>query len=868
MKITNPTALSLQVRPYRWRGQSRIGLTLSVLVDSSDLTPVLETETTLWETVQATLDSEGVLDYGIPKVNPEFLVSGNAYTTFADAKNQVDVTVQVNDKQRTLRVFGDREYKNNKINEAADFEQMPMTWAHSYGGGDFVNNPNGRGWIDGRSHQPSDMVLLPNVENPSHLIIDPRKEHLSYNFGPQSMFWPIRFEKIGSYSEEWKTKEFPGFPLDMDPSIFNTAQPDQVWSDSVELPPNTKFAVTNMHPKRACWQGIVPAWRGRCLVKMQRSPESEPIIQEAFLSLKTLWLIPHLEKYVLIFQDSVPCWYEDGSELRHALAALEWRHSPKEQAHYLRFMSLREDPDTSALEAYADEDLLPENIQYKGLEPAPTSLGPMSEKLSKLQHYMRTITREHLSSMGLEADYYLPEEVGPQPRSDLRYLAEQQRWQDQRIEQMRQHFNEVKEARKRYLVSGGVDKELNDLTDIDGFYERLEKEEPKVKEGDSSSRLMKLTQMQEHHSGSTDERMQRLEKRMWTLSAHFEEGRYVLSSQPDAQDRQALLDRIEAGESLEGLNLSYADLSDLHLSNLDLSLVLFKRANLSRTTFEHCRFDESALSFAVLDKTQFKDCHFKSSNLNQSRFKDVTFERCVFEKLIVHDLSLSQSHFEQCQIKESIWQNSQVMATTFRQCVADGYVLLNNRIEQCRFDECEWTRCTVTQCQIMQTDFDDNYLYRMAFTYADLVQVSFASSWLEAVSIVSEEPLSHINLSDSYIKNSCLRNLNFRSCRFDSAIIENTECSLSSFKHVSAVGMETPDALFLRARFEDVDFTGANLTNAIFTHAEFSAVNFTRVNFFRCDMAHTVVNSDCIEHENYMKQIQLEPSQREDNHAI
>ena len=108
-----------------------------------------------------------------------------------------------------------------------------------------------------------------------------------------------------------------------------------------------------------------------------------------------------------------------------------------------------------------------------------------------------------------------------------------------------------------------------------------------------------------------------------------------------------------------------------------------------------------------------------------------------------------------------------------------------------------------------------------------------------------------------------MRGLNFEACQFDRAIVENSEFSTSSFKNITAVAMEVPDATFVRTRFVAADFTDANLTNAFFTHAEFSAVNFTRVNFFRCDMGQTKVHSDCIEHENYLKQIQLEPSQRE-----
>ncbi|MDO5667193.1 MAG: DUF2169 domain-containing protein [Alcaligenaceae bacterium] len=864
MKITKATPLSLQVRPYRWRGQSRIGLSVLVMVDASAVTPILETETILWEIAKSKMDCGGVLEYGVPKVNPEFLVSGIAYSAFAESKSELDVTVQVNDKVRTLRVFGERQYQDRKISAPATFEQMPLSWSHSYGGGQYLNNPEGKGWIDLNEHQSTDKIPLPNLENPEHLLVDPTRAHVAYNFGAQSMMWPARFSKIGSYSEEWKKTDFPGFFPDMDPGIFNAAQVEQIWPELSELPPNTEFAVSNMNPDKAIWKGRVPAWRGRCLLKMQKSPEDEMITQEAFLKLKTLWLIPHLEKYLLIFQESVPCWHDDGSEIKHVLAALEWAHSPKEQSHYLDFMDEREDFERSALLAYADEDLLPENVQYHGLEPKPANLGAMSDKLHKLQHYMHSLAREHIEGMGLEADYYLPEQVGPQPRPDLRYLPEQQRWQDQRIEQMRQHFNQVKEARQRHALSRGLDQELNELSGTDELYERMRRdaEQVKVDERSEQSRLSQLSRMQARQSLHEDARLQKLEKRMWSMTAHYEQGKYVLSNSRQ-QDRTRLLEKIAGGESLEALNLSGVDLSGLIFRDLDFSYVIFKQANLSQTKFENCRFQETAFCFANLQETEFRQCQFDNSNLNQCHFKQARFEDCQFSKLMLSQLVFEQCEFDACHFNESIWQNLELVNSTLKQCAADGFALLHSRLQTSQFDACEWLRCAMTQCQLSQCDFDDNYIFRMALTYVSLEQLSFRSSWLEALSIVSEQTLLRVDFSDTYIKNSCLRGLNFKACQFDRAIIENSEFSTSSFTDSTAVAMETPDSVFMRTRFVGADFTDANLTHGTFTNAEFSAVNFTRVNFFRCEMGHTTIHADCIEHDNYLEQIQLEPSARE-----
>src|SRR5699024_6334632 len=121
------------------------------------------------------------------------------------------------------------------------------------------------------------------------------------------------------------------------------------------------------------------------------------------------------------------------------------------------------------------------------------------------------------------------------------------------------------------------------------------------------------------------------------------------------------------------------------------------------------------------------------------------------------------------------------------------------------FKTCEWSRCALTESHLKQVDFDDTYLFRMAMTYVQLEQVSFESSWMEALSLISEQVVRDVDFSDSYIKHSCLRNLTYQACRFDRAIIENSDFSLSGFSDISAVAMELPDAVFMRTRFVRAD---------------------------------------------------------------
>lgn len=864
MKISKPNCLSLMVRPYRWRGESRIGLSIIALVDASNPAPILESETAIWDLAKTSLDCGGAIEYGIPKVSPEFLVSGNAYSKFTKNKRKVDITVTVHDKIRQLRVFGDRKFINKQITEPSEFETISMNWSNSYGGEKFDNNPSGKGFIGVNNIDFLNSIDLPNIEDPRHLIVDPRDEHKAYNLGPQSIVWPVRFSKVGNYSEEWKKRDFPGFFPDMDPTIFNSAQEGQIFEELDFFPNNTKFSVVNMHPDKEIWKGITPAWHGKCIVVLQKTPEDEEVLVESSLKLKTLWLVPEIEKYLLIFQDSIPGWFEDGSEINHVLAALEWTYSPKDIYHYKKFIQLRNDHYTSALTAYSDEDLLPENVQFKGIVPKAEDIGDLSEKMIKYQEYIQKISREHLKEMGLNPHHYIPQSMGPHPRSNLRFLPEKQIWLDEKVAEMREHFKEIKEAKKKFLLSKGKNNDFDSLTRGDEFFESLKTDSEKIdlEKNLNDTKLSKLNRMYQDSYKEDDPRLVKLEKRMVTMSAQFDQSKYLHRDNQTIHNKESLNEIIKKGNSVEGLNLLNANLCNTKYKDLDFSLTNFSRTNLSNAQFTNCIFNEGALSHAELNNTHFENCSFISTNFNESKIKNSKFFNCNFEKNIVFNHSIEGSEFIDCNFKDCMYQNIQILNSVFKGSGFDGFLLLQGNIKKSDFTESEWVRCAFSEIEIKSSLFNNAYFLRMAFTNVKLIGIDFKSSWIEAMAIVSDDSLKDIDFTNSYIKNSNFRNLNFLSCKFDSSIIENTELSKSTFIDLSARSIEIPDAIFRRSRFKRCDFSESNFMSGTFTYSEFSEVNFTHVNFFRCEMGQTVIKDDCIEHENYMVQIQLEPSER------
>ena len=108
--------------------------------------PRLRPEPELWQLAAEELTlSGGVLDLAIPKACAEFLATGNAYTHHQQDKTACAVKIQLDSLEKTLVVFGDRHWINDRPSTPLPFAEMRLDWRRAYGGTQFADNPHGIG---------------------------------------------------------------------------------------------------------------------------------------------------------------------------------------------------------------------------------------------------------------------------------------------------------------------------------------------------------------------------------------------------------------------------------------------------------------------------------------------------------------------------------------------------------------------------------------------------------------------------------------------------------------------------------------------------------------------------------------------------
>src|SRR6185312_15480211 len=118
----------------------------------------------------------------------DVVVIGEACTPGRRPVSQLDVSIAVADRKKTLRVFGDRMWEKGlfgmRMTDAVPFETMPVVYERAFGGMHLINpeknevvfepcNPVGRGFAGKRKRDELDGMKLPNLEDPTSPITKP-----------------------------------------------------------------------------------------------------------------------------------------------------------------------------------------------------------------------------------------------------------------------------------------------------------------------------------------------------------------------------------------------------------------------------------------------------------------------------------------------------------------------------------------------------------------------------------------------------------------------------------------------------------------------------------------------------------------------
>lgn len=237
----------------------------------------------------------------------DIVMLGHACAMDQKEVRELDVGLSVGEVNKSVRVFGDRQWKDGLITRPAVFKTMPMVYEKAYGGVHIVDgqvdsaearNPVGRGHAGNRTVEDMNGVPLPNLEDPRQLIRSHTDQPVPACFGFSAPSWLPRASFAGTYDEAWKKSRAPYLPLDFDKRFLNMAHPDLIYPGFLQG--SEPVRIIGMHP-RGMMEFDVPH-----VPLIMRIKVGDKEAQPAF-NLETLILEPNQMRFSMVWRAALPC---------------------------------------------------------------------------------------------------------------------------------------------------------------------------------------------------------------------------------------------------------------------------------------------------------------------------------------------------------------------------------------------------------------------------------------------------------------------------------------------------------------------------------------------------------------------------------
>jgi uncharacterized protein YjbI with pentapeptide repeats len=851
MRVVKPARLSLLTRPYRWQGVDMLG-TAVLAMSTLDAQPVLLTEQALWKL--AAEEAGGLLDLGIPKPCPEFLVSGQAYTTHQADKTACAVRAHVGGLEKSLLVFGERYWLDGHATAPAPFDAMRVDWRHAYGGPQCAENPLGLG-CSPRRVSGMDVVPLPNVESPRQRVSRPGSITPPAGFDAIPPDWPQRMARMGSaYGQAWLEQSFPGFPADMDFRFFNAAPEDQWWIERQEVPARAAYEIHNMHPHRAVQQGHLPDWRARCFAR-RRAGDA---LEEIDLRLTTVWFFPHRDCVAMIWHGALPIQEDDAADIAHVMPALELSEEHRDTSHYDDVLRRRVHTRDGALHALRESDLVAPALYERAPDAALPDVmeRPAARNMLAGAARRRETHRATLAAEGLDPDLYLPALQADEAPPPVHDLAARLEW----LERERAQGEALLSRGRAELLADADMRAFAARADID--LEAVAHARPDAAAGGFDVRTLRrqLRDYDAHASmmatpadGPTGDpatparpglhdRFGASLDRMYLLSAHTNERPPGLTPHRAQRTRRRVAARYQHDRDFSGARLVGAD-----LSGMDLRGSCFRGASLEGARLDGACLDDCDFTQAVLARASMKGGSLARARLAQASLGQARFEGVAMTGAALQETQLEGAHFLACsfagaalrrtRMSDSRFEGCDFQATSWAEVLAVRATLQDSRFEDAVFDGCGWMECTFAALALPRAR-----LTRCAFINTRCAGMDFSHARLEASSFSTGTALQAVVFEGAELRHCGMRGVKLDRGRFAHARLYGCDFSECTFVQACLDHIEAAESLFTRADFDGASLRRANLIDAILTKAHFTRADLSEANLFRADLGQALLN--------------------------
>lgn len=269
-------------------------------------------------------------DLALFKAATDVVLIGSAHSPDRRPVKRMDVTLRVGGVSKTIRVFGDREWRLSLgvgvplMSEPLPFTKKPLIYERAFGGKDTTadnekkhawdnRNPVGVGFRVTKSKASLHHAPIPNLEAPSNLIRNWSDKPPPQSFGFIGRNWEPRLTYAGTYDESWQKNRMPLVPTDFDDRYFQGAHPDLCISP--HLKGDERVTIVNASPDASILDFHLPSYVVGVGLNMGETSERRLAV------LDTVIIRPDDRKLNLIWRCTIPVG-RGLSQLRHIVASV------------------------------------------------------------------------------------------------------------------------------------------------------------------------------------------------------------------------------------------------------------------------------------------------------------------------------------------------------------------------------------------------------------------------------------------------------------------------------------------------------------------------------------------------------------------
>ncbi|MEZ2297759.1 DUF2169 domain-containing protein [Variovorax sp. RCC_210] len=831
MQILKPQSLGLSTRPIEFR--KRFGLSISACLHlpfAQAEHGTLWAEQSMWSFLAKEM-AQPLIDEGVAKLTPEFLVHGKAFAP-PDRPSGCAVRARFGTREKTLLVLGDRYWNGANPSEARPFEEMPLDWSRAYGGPDFPANTGGRG-----RDQAGGAVWLPNIELPHDRLLRPDQAIAPAGLGALDPMHPQRVQYRGTYDADYLKQHAPGFAPDTDWRYFNLAPPDQ-WMDGA-LAGDEAFSFENMHPQKRLVEGRLPGLRARVFAGY-RMAAGEPKVREVPLRLTTVWFFPHAERCIAIFQGLAEVGTDDGSDVVSLMGAIERIGEARSDAHYLDAAAKRADPKMGPIHALVDSDLLPQGVStldpdVEAAKEPFAAEGLQGEAQRRRAEMEVTLARDKAVAMGKDPDAL---GIRMPPRENV----------------------PVGDALPPYL-----EKQLKEAEALQ--WAAVEEAVGAIERAMAMSQAMNIDLAKVQHRGpptwNADHQMAQLRVQAgagtppfdptplfpglchaedahrtgYLHGAHMQPPAFAMPHEQAAALRDEMARAVAAGIRLfAGIDFTGADFSGLDLRNVNFVGAWLESANLRNSNLSGADFSGAVLAHANLEGVIAIGTRFAKANLGKAVLAGGVFDESDFSGAM-----LMHCAFAGTQMRRARFARANLLETTWGDADWSGADLGEQVFHKLDLKGMRWPEANLSACSFIESDLSGVDMHLATLENATFVTSKLDGALMTAARCKSAVAVKGCSLAGADLSQADLRNFNFgagdlRGAKLVRALLDGANLCEARLEEADLRLASAKGALLRKAVCTRALLSGVNFSDAIFQSADLRGADLRRSNLFGADL--------------------------------